>query len=119
MERVIKTKFWEFIQNNSGGYFVEDDENGVCESVIIEAQTSDEAWNRLEKVGDKVGGFWNYCGCCGERWSNWLDEDDGKDVPMHYDTPLEEAEKSMFRDRAFVHYYDGSIKEFKFKEAVK
>ena len=119
MERVIKTKFWEFSQNNSGGYFVEDNENGVCETVIIEAQTSDEAWNRLEKVGDKVDGFWNYCDCCGERWSNWLDEEDGKDVLMHYNTPLKEVEKSMFTDRAFVHYYDGSIKEFKFKEAVK
>lgn len=117
MERVIKTKFWEFNQNNSKGYFVEDDENGVCEHVIIEAQTPDEAWSRLEKIGDKVDGFWDCCSCCGERWSKWFDKDDGKEVPMHCDIPLEEVEKNMFR--AFVHYYDGSIKEFKFNDAVK
>ncbi len=115
MERVIKTKFWEFNQNNSGGYFVKDDENGVCENVIIEAQTPDEAWSRLEKIGDKVDGFWSYCSCCGARWYDDLDEKDGKDVPMHYNKPLEEVEKSMLSERAFVHYYDGSIKEFKFK----
>lgn len=31
MERVIKTKFWEFSQNNSGGYFVKDDNGRVYE----------------------------------------------------------------------------------------
>ncbi len=30
MKREIETKFYTFDQNNSGGYFVEDDEAGVC-----------------------------------------------------------------------------------------
>ncbi len=111
-------KFWTFEQNNSGGYFVVDDKNGVCECVVVEAQTPDEAWNRLKEIGDKVDGFWRSCNCCGERWSSWLDEEDGKDVPMLYNVPLDEAEKCMFQDSAFVHYLDGTVKEFKFKDKV-
>ena len=118
MENIV-TKFWNFSQNNSGGYFVEDKENGVNEEVIVEAKNAKEAWERLEKIGSKVDGFFDYCGCCGERWSDWLDDSDGTSEPMHYDTPLDKVEKSMFRGGCFVHYYDGTIKEFTYKEVEK
>jgi len=112
----VKTKFWKFDQNNSGGYFVEDAENGVCEIVIIEALNAKDAFSRLEKIGEKVDGFWNYCSCCGERWSSWIDDSDGTIVPEHYGTPIEEVERSMFRSEIFVHYFDGSFKKFTLKE---
>jgi hypothetical protein len=111
----IATKFYNFQQNNSGGYFVKDKDNGVNEEIIIEAKNAKEAWERLEKIGDKVDGFFDYCGCCGERWSNWLEDNDGKSEPMHYDTPLNQVEKSIFRLGCFVHYYDKTIKEFIYK----
>lgn len=113
MKRVIETKFWTFSQNNSGGYFVEDDANGVCEYVIIEDKTADDAWRKLQEIGEKVNGFWNYCPCCGERWSSWCD--DGQDVPMIYGQPLDKLHAGVFRNRAFVHYYHGAIQEFKLK----
>lgn len=109
---LVKTKFYTFNQNNSGGYFVKDDKFGVCETVIVEAISPTDAWDRLEKIGDNVSGFMDFCSCCGERWSNWMDESDGKDVPEIYGTPVDVATKGLFRDKAFVHYMDGTIVEF-------
>ena len=115
MERVVNTKFYTFRQNNSGGYFVSDDTYGVSEIVIVEAINAKDAWNRLSDIGDNVSGFWEYCSCCGERWSNWLDDDDGKDIPMLYDTKIEEAKSSMFNKVAYVHYLDNTFKKFDLK----
>lgn len=109
-------KFWAFNQNNSGGYFVVDDDNGVCEWVIIEAKTPKKAWKKLKKIGKRVQGFWDYCNCCGERWYNYMDESDGTDKPMIYGEGMDKCERTMFRHRCFVHYANGVIKEFKFKE---
>lgn len=112
----MKSKFWNFNQNNSGGYFVEDLENGVCEEIIVEANTKEDAWTKLQSIGDKVDRFWDYCGCCGERWSSWLSDDDGNSIPMIYDTPVENAEAGMFRTKCFVHYMDGKIQLFNHSE---
>lgn len=112
----MKTLFYNFSQNNSGGYFINDDKNGVCEEIIIEAENVENALKRLSEIGKKVQNFYSYCSCCGERWSDWLDESDGKKFPSIYDVPIEDVTKEMFRDRAFVHYIDGSFKEFKFKD---
>lgn len=111
----IETKFYEFSQNNSGGYFVENDTFGICEYVIIEAISAKAAWHKLEEIGENVSELFDYCPCCGERWSSPF-EDEAKDEPMLYDTPISEVEKSWYRNRAFVHYHDGSFKEFVFKE---
>lgn len=32
--------FYHFAQNNSGGYFVNDNKAGVCEHIIIEAESA-------------------------------------------------------------------------------
>ena len=113
MERTVNTKFYTFNQNNSGGYFVTDDTNGVCETVIIEALSPNDAWYKLQKIGEKVGSkMFDYCPCCGERWSDYMDESDGKEHPEIYGVNVEKAEVGLFRNKAFVHYFDGSIKEF-------
>lgn len=108
----MKTQFYTFDQNNSGGYFVEDDKHGVCEYVIIEAESERDACNKFEAIGDKVDGFWNACPCCGDRWTTYMP--DHYDVPSLYSTPIENQTKGPFRQRAFVHYLDGTFKEFKF-----
>ncbi len=114
MERTINTKFYQFEQNNSGGYLVQSDEHGVCETVIIEAQNESEAQHRLDQIGNKVAGFNSYCGCCGARWNGATN--DGDDTPMHYGKPLDEVEVDFIRTHSFVHYYDGTFKEFKYKQ---
>jgi hypothetical protein len=112
---MAETKFYTFSQNNSGGYFIEDLENGVCEYVIVEAASPDDAKDRLYRIGAKTPNFHKYCSCCGERWQTWIDEEDGTPVPMIYDTPVEESESGMFREKAFVHYFDGTFKLIKLK----
>ena len=112
MERNIKTKFYEFNQNNSGGYFVEDLEKGVCGNIIIEAKNAEEAVYRHKTIGEGVSGFWDYCPCCGERWSDYVTDDDGTDEPTIYGIPVEEYIGGIFHKRTFVHYYDGTFEMF-------
>lgn len=104
--------FFTMSQNNSGGYFVEDDDAGVCEYVIIEADSAKDAAEKLDKIGDSVDGFHNFCPCCGERWSaEWLNDDDGDEQPSIYGEPIEKCKKERFRDRCFTHYKDGRVVE--------
>lgn len=113
MEQNKKTKFFELIQNNSGGYFVTDDKNGICEIVIIEAYNISEAWEKLCAIGEQVDGFWDFCNCCGERW--YKPFDGGQVEPTFFGTPLSKIKKDFFRKRAYVHYYNNVFKEHTFK----
>jgi len=56
-----------------------------------------------------------YCICCGKRW-NEVEEEDGKEHPMIWDKNIEDVEENQFCKRCYVHYYDGKIKEYKFKK---
>lgn len=110
----MKTKFYTYSQNNSGGGFDVDEKAGICEYVIIEATSPDDADSRAENIGLYFDGCGDGrdCSCCGDRWGRaW---DDGDDVPSVYGQPVESTTKSWFRERAFVHYIDGTFKEFKF-----
>jgi hypothetical protein len=107
----VKTKFYHYNQNNSGGYFVVDNEHGICEDVIIEAINTEDANRRFNLIGDKVDGMFDWCPCCGERWDYYPEE---SDKPEIYGTPIEKQKKEIFRERVFVHYFDGSFKEFVF-----
>ena len=64
MERTIQTKFYEFTQNNSGGYF--DVDENVCHRVIIEAIDEKHAVALFEPMIENQSGS---CSCCGDRWS--------------------------------------------------
>lgn len=113
----MEAKYYTFSQNNSGGYFVKDEEKGVCEYLIIQATSVKNAIEKMESIGDSVSGFWNYCDCCGERWSTWIDESDGYEEPMIYgEIVYDEMHKEMFRSMAPVHYLDGTFKNFKFQD---
>lgn len=115
MERTIKTQFFTFNQNNSGGYFVRDKDNGVGEYVIIEATSAEEAKNRLNKIGEKVSGFDEYCSCCGQRWSDYMDDSDGTETPKVWSNSVEDLKKGSFMEGAYVHYFDGTFKYFEVK----
>lgn len=104
MERIINTKFFTFSQNNSGGYFIINDD--VALYLIIEAQTADEAVN---KMNDITADYSEYCSCCGERWSDWMHDDDGTDEPMVYDTKVKEkSPERIFSGSTIIYYYDGA-----------
>lgn len=60
--------FFTYLQNNSGGRLINNDEAGVCECVIIEADSAEEASDKLYKIGKAVDNFHDCCPCCGGRW---------------------------------------------------
>ena len=111
MKRVIEvdTKFYTFSQNNSGGYFEVDKEDGIAEYVIIEATSLDEAESKAERLFKDYSSF---CECCGERWYTHCYNEKGKEEPMIYDKPAKEAilnGDEWFKKNAAIHYYDGTI----------
>lgn len=101
------SKFYTFYQNNSGGCF--DNDDNVCEHVIVEARSVEQVNNRALDIGIYFDGVDSGmdCSCCGDRWSEIEDEDEGKEVPMIYNTPVKEAGDSAFRDKCIIHYLNG------------
>ena len=114
MERNIKTKFYTYDQNNSGGDFSNFEEEGIGEYVIIEALDELHANARAEDIGIYFDGRYKGqdCYCCGDRWLR-AKEEDGDDVPSIFGEPLDDRAKSRFDDFCFVHYLDGSIEKIK------
>ena len=61
--------FYEFSQNNSGGSLIVNE--NLCDRVIIEADSKNEAISK----GEELGMYWNGvscgidCPCCGDRWN--------------------------------------------------
>lgn len=104
MERVVNTKFFTFNQNNSGGYFIINDD--VACYLIIEAKNAEEA---TDKMYDITENYSEYCTCCGKRWSSWIDDEDGKDEPMVWDIKIKEKSPDRtFGGSTIIYYYDGS-----------
>lgn len=66
--------WYEFTQNNSGGYFDVDDK--VCHRLFIEAESFDDAVEKAENLGCYWDGVSNLidCPCCGDRWSKRYDK---------------------------------------------
>lgn len=103
--------FFTFNQNNSGGYFVEDDNAGICECVIIEADSLRAAAKMLKKIGPSVDGFDNSCSCCGKRWPLRSAGMKGDEQPLISRKPLINVVPSLLRRRCFTHYADGKAVE--------
>ena len=65
--------WYQFEQNNSGGYFDVNDK--VCHRLFIEAESLGDAIKKAENLGCYWDGVFNNidCPCCGDRWSKWGD----------------------------------------------
>lgn len=98
--------FFHFSQNNSGGFFIENDR--VQSNVIIEAINAGEANVRAEEVGIYFNGCYigEDCDCCGDRWYRAYPAI-AKVVPSIYDIPVEEFEYRGYNRGAWVYYSDG------------
>lgn len=106
--------FFEFSQNNSGGFFEFDAARGLTERVIIEAASAGEACDLAQAIGIYFDGCNNGadCWCCGDRWYPvW---GNGDDVPSIDGTPLDQAYTVIhwapegFPD-VFTHYKHGVV----------
>jgi hypothetical protein len=112
----IKTQFFTFYQNNSGGHFKCNKEKGITRYVIIEAVDASHASSRGEDIGLYFDGVANDidCACCGDRW---CEPSVGTDELIFYgEHPSKHKEKGknyrFFEEDAFeiaVHYLDGRI----------
>jgi hypothetical protein len=105
-KRTVKTKFYTYRQNNSGGSFSKD--NDVSEYVIIEAKDASEADSIAETVGIYFYGCRKQrdCSCCGDRWYH-AQEVNASDKPSVYSTKMNETTKAKKDWNVVIHYYDG------------
>ena len=99
-------KWFNFNQNNSGGYYIENDEVGF--DVYIQAVDAKTAIRKAEHV---FSGHSEYCDCCGGRWSYYVDDSDGFPEPQKYGEHLEES-KSWFGETAILHYANGKVERY-------
>ncbi|MNB81421.1 hypothetical protein D3C75_282030 [compost metagenome] len=97
MERTIQTNYFHFRQNNSGGYFIVNDD--VAINLIVEAMNANDAEQRMYDI---TADYSQYCSCCGERWSSWIDDEDGTTEPTIYGRKLDERSESII-----IHHIDG------------
>lgn len=112
----MKTKFFTFNQNNSGGRFRYNEHAGITRYVIIEAIDYRHAITRAENIGLYFDGVEDGrdCDCCGDRW--YRPYGDGNDEPVIYGVSV----ASHKRDGLFehgqkeiaVHYLDNRIEWF-------
>jgi hypothetical protein len=110
--------FFTFSQNNSGGAFHTDLDDGIAEYVIIEAANADEANDKAERIGLYFDGVDDErdCPCCGDRWYPVSDRD-ADPTPLIYGAPPREGMGgAILYKNAVIHYADGRIEIVK-KEA--
>lgn len=111
----VKTKWYHFRQNNSGGSFHIDDERGIGPHVYIEAMNADHANDLAGRIGIYFDGVntGNDCSCCGDRWSpvsdlgRWDSSDEIKitdDYAFHW------------HDTVYAHGIDGTLGRLKRNE---
>ena len=103
----ITLKWFHFDQNNSGGYFIVNDT--VAEDVYIQAENAEQATVRAEAILEPYS---EYCHCCGERWSYYIGDDDGYDVPTKYATPITNVRASTYHKQARLHHDDGTVETY-------
>lgn len=109
--------FLTFGQNNSGGTFDFNEEDGITHWVIIECDSVDEG----VEIAKKAGVYFNGCAdgrdchCCGDRWSSYCLEDDFAERPEVYGEDVVKA-GGLKTYRAWmpegkevcIHYKDGT-----------
>lgn len=108
------SKFYTFHQNNSGGHFVIDKDKGLTEVVIIEAHDYNHANSLAKDYGIYFDGVRKGydCECCGDRWNDVWDEDDGYDFPSVYGKDCSEYDSFVKESPICIHYLNGT-KEWK------
>lgn len=118
MKAAHNTKFFEYLQNNSGGNFHYDNDAGITELVVIEALDH----NQANSIAESIGLYWDGCSddrdcpCCGDRWH---EATHGTPYPSEYGQPLHNRSitPQLFKSKeskgeACVHYLDGTKEWF-------
>lgn len=104
--------FYDYRQNNSGGWFDIRPEDGISVHIIIEADSHWEANEKAENLGLYFNGE-SDCRCCGYRWCE-ASVYDGDDVPSIYGAAVHGGGARISRwarplPEGFIHYKDGRM----------
>jgi hypothetical protein len=82
--------FYQFRQNNSGGFLIGE------RNLIVEAETPEEA----NEIAEQQDGIYfdgvekgEDCECCGDRWYR-INEGYGREFPHLWGTPIEQCNES-------------------------
>jgi hypothetical protein len=91
--------FFTFNQNNSGGGFDFDKDEGITHNVIIEADDAKGANQRALDIGLYFEGCADGrdCSCCGDRWYPQYEDREGDEVPSIWGRPLGEPEQGAYK----------------------
>lgn len=105
-------KFYTVRQNNSGGYFINNDDVG--EYVVVQANSPKQAENIVEKI---IYDHSEYCECCGERWWVNFDNEDGEDfISNSYGEEIDTKTSFYEKDgKAVIYFLDGR-KEYIYRD---
>jgi hypothetical protein len=116
----MKTKFFTYCQNNSGGKFNISEKEGIGPYVIIEALDARHANSRAEEIGLYFNGcnLGADCSCFDNRWFE-ADEDDGHNIPLIYGLPAETATTDWCKEHVYVHSLDKTFKKIELFEHGK
>jgi hypothetical protein len=98
---VTALKWFMYNQNNSGGSFVIKPEEGIGETVWIQARSAGDANMRALGIGLYFDGRGD-CSCCGDRWSEVWGSDEGTTREPY-------IWASWRRDDVYAHRYDGTF----------
>lgn len=107
--------FYEFHQNNSGGFDEIDEVAGIGKVVIVEADSANEANAFAERIGLYFHGCQDGidCDCCGDRWSEIWDDKEGTEKPTVYGRPIKKSAKSEWYFPIAVHHKNGVVAWYK------
>lgn len=112
----VDLKWWGMNQNNSGGYWIVNDD--VAHWVFVQARNAKEAAQIAERI---VAGNSEYCECCGERWSTYSFEwEEGTDDPECYGQYYKDYRPWYRGDEyeARLYFYDGSVGFYKWNAST-
>lgn len=108
-----KYTFYTVYQNNSGGYFIQDE--NVDRFVCVGAKNAKSAYNKLQKI---LENYREYCPCCGVRWNDdeilnpIFEENRGYKYPQIYGENYKIFSNDFFcRDSKIIIYYLNGKKE--------
>ena len=106
-KREIETKYYLYSQNNSGGYYEEDEKCGIGQTIAVEAVNDEDA--RI-KINNIVEDFSSYCNCCGERWDTYSSDQTAENL----DGCIEFANRRKFykEEVMYVHNMNGTIDKY-------
>lgn len=99
--------FYLFVQNNSGGFYHHNVDEGIGINVAFEANSEDDAIDRAKYVIYFDGVEEGYdCPCCGDRWSayTWAEAETIEELNKRKYNGLSDDDSTMY-----VHMLDGTV----------